>query len=83
MGVVTDNMLAALRRDVAGASGSVHWGKGTINAAIRSIEDWFESQRSTVSGLIDEATAPVVFSQETKKCVVRHYLKQKSAREGQ
>lgn len=59
----------------------IDWDKPTIYAAVQAIEDWFESERATVSTLIDTATSPFVFTNPQKKKLARWFLKQKSLRE--
>jgi hypothetical protein len=83
MAVLTDEQRAELRRAVASASEVVTWDKSAINAALQACEDWYEAERPVVSGLIDTATSPFVFTNPQKKMLARYFLRQKFSREGE
>ena len=82
MAVLTASELAELRRNTSAASGTVTWDKGQINAALQAIEDDFENRRASVINAIDAATAPFAFTGAQKKQIIRHWLAQRSHREG-
>lgn len=79
MAVLTSSELAEVAKAIAKGT-QVDWVKGDINAALQAIEDWFESERTTVSGLIDAATA-FSFTNAHKKTMIRFFLRQKFRRE--
>ena len=81
MATLTPTERAELRRDVVRGDSPIDFDKGTINAALQAVEDWFEGERATVSAAIDAATSPYVFSNARKKKLVRFYLKLKFRKE--
>ncbi len=83
MAVLTVGELAELRKSLAAESDVVTWNKATINAALQALEDWYEAERAVVSGLINAATDPFVFTNAQKKKLARYFLRQKFRREGE
>lgn len=82
MAVLTPMQLAELRREtVKNLSPPIDFNKSIINAALQAVEDWYEGEKSTVSGLIDTATSPFAFTNPQKKMMGAAYLIQKSKRE--
>ena len=55
--------------------------KADANAAFQALEDWYEGERTAVSGLIDTATSPFVFTNTEKKKMAGVFLKQKFVKE--
>jgi hypothetical protein len=51
--------------------------KAQWKAALQSIEDWYEADRATVSGLIDTATSPAVLTNALKKKLGRVWMQRK------
>lgn len=84
MAILTAEQLATLRQGIVRKMGNTPGGvtKATLNDALQALEDWYEGEKATVSGLIDAATAPYVFSAAHKKDIAAYYLLQKAAREG-
>lgn len=80
MATLTPVDLAELRQDVAAASTSVGHTKPQVNAALQSIEDWFEASRPSIAAAI-EAAAPTIFSAAVKRRLVKYWLRQKFGRE--
>ena len=76
MAILSALELAAMRRrareDIPDAD--VDFGKPTINDAFQAIEDWYEGERVTVSGLIDTGTSPKVFTNTEKKTLAKAFL---------
>ena len=92
MASLTVGDLAELRQAMARGQASVGWDKPTVNAALQAIENFFEGTvtgpmvgstvKAVISGSIDLATAPFVFSGPQKKRLVAFWFRQKFTREG-
>lgn len=81
MATLTSDELVELRRDCAKGE-TVSWDKAKINSALQAIEDWFESNRISLSNAINITTSPFVFTATQKKKLVGYWLSQKFRREG-
>ena len=80
--ILTPDELAELRRGTSAKIGSpIEYDKATANAIFQVLEDWYEAEKPIVSGLINAATAPVIFSNPVKKAFAVSFLKQKFRRE--
>ena len=78
MAVLTSDQLAELRRSIQREwSTAIDFNKATANATLQAIEDWYEGQRTVVSGLINTASAPKSFTAAEKKLIAKHFLKWK------
>ena len=78
---LTDTELAELRQQMARASATLAWRKANVNAALQTIETWFEANRAALGAAI-EAAAPGYFNATQKKQLVAYWLEQKFRREG-
>lgn len=59
----------------------IDFDKPTVNAALQSVEDWYEANKAQLSADIDAATAPYTFTAQQKKWLGAYWLLQKSGRE--
>jgi len=82
MAVLNANQLAKMRRGTASSLSTLDWDKPIINSALQEIEDWYESSRATVSGLIDTATSPYTFSNPEKKLLAKWWMEHKFGQGG-
>ncbi len=81
MAVLTDEQLTKVRRKMAQHLASFGFDKPTVNAAIQEMEDWYESEKATVSSRLDTVTSPVVLTNAEKKAIGGAFLVEKALRE--
>ena len=75
MAVLNNNELADLRRRTQREwSTDIDFDKSVANAALQAMEDWYEDERTVVSGLIITATSPKAFTAAEKKLIAKHFL---------
>jgi hypothetical protein len=79
--LLVPNELVEIRKQVAAELATVDYDKPTINNAITAIEDWFESNKSSLISAINAASSPYTFTGAVKKKLIRYWLLQKSKRE--
>ena len=78
MATLTATELAELRQQIEREwITDIDFNKSVANAALQSLEDWYEGERATVSGLMDTATTPKTFTGAEKKLIAKSYLKWK------
>lgn len=80
MAVLTTQQKAKLSQHVSKLM-TCDYTKAQVYAANQAIEDWFESQRASLTTAINAATSPYVFPPAIKKAMVAHFLAEKSQRE--
>lgn len=78
MATLSNDDLAEIRRKIEakfnlGAS-TINYDKGTVNAAIQVLEDWYQDQKAVVSASVNSATSPFVFSNAAKKALGAYYF---------
>jgi len=61
---------------------TVNYTKLQAWAVLQAIEDWFETNRPSLSTAINTATAPLVLTAAQKKAFVAFWCQQKFGREG-
>ena len=81
MAIISNDELAKIRREVSRDDGAVNYIKPRINAAIQAMEDWYNDEKLTVSGLVDTATFPFVFTNAQKKKIGAYWLQHKFLKE--
>ena len=83
MAILTAVQLAGMRQQfVRKLNGvAIDFDKPTVNAAFQAIEDWYEANKAQISGDINTATSPYVFTPQQKKLLGAYWLLQKSGRE--
>ena len=75
MAALTASQLAELRRSaIRDWTTAIDFGKPIANATFQAIEDWYEGERTVVSGLINTASSPKSFTNAEKKLIAKHYL---------
>ena len=83
MAVLTTQELAGLRRSTrTDWTTSIDFDKSTINAAFQKIEDSYENQRGPLSGQINSATAPKMFTAAEKKLLSKAHQQFKHGQGG-
>jgi len=80
MAIINTNELAKIRQALA-TTNEVDYKRSTLNAAVQAIEDWFEADKLTLSGLIDTATSPVILTNQQKKKLAGFWMIRKAKRE--
>ncbi len=81
MATLSDAQKAQLRKELSKGE-EVTWDRGTADLASQAIEDWFESNRASISTAINTATSPITLSAALKTKLVKFYLRQKFTRGG-
>ena len=82
MATLTAMQLAEMRQQfVRKLNDVVDFDKPTINAAFQAIEDWYEANKTQISGDINTATSPYVFTPQQKKWLGAYWLLRKAGRE--
>jgi len=83
MAALTATQYARLRHELRRKwTTPIDFNKVTIDAAFQAMDDWFEAEKPTVSGLIDDATdPPKVFTNAEKKMIAGVYMILKSETE--
>ncbi len=56
--------------------------KSIVNATIQALEDWYEGERSVVSGLMNTASSPKSFTNAEKKLIAKQFLAWKNEQGG-
>jgi hypothetical protein len=80
MATLTAQQLAELRRRLASNTSGYTWTKQDVNLALQTVEDWFESNKSSLNTAVDAATGSK-FSGPEKKLLIAYWLFQKAGRE--
>ncbi len=81
MATLSDQEKAELRQELARGEIAT-WTRGVADDASQAIENWFESNRSSLNSAINTATSPFTLSTALKTKLVKFYLRQKFARGG-
>ncbi len=83
MASLTPDQLAQLRRNACSTDNTISAAtKPVLNAALQSIEDWFEANRASLSTAINAATSPITLTAAQKRTLVMYWLRQKFERGG-
>lgn len=83
MAILTDKQKSDLRNGLeeTSAGGPVTYVKSEVNDAFQAIEDFIESNRTTVSSDIDTAVGGFIFTNAQKKFMFAYYCDQKFRRD--
>lgn len=81
MAILTSDELGELRHNCEKA-GTVTYTKIQINSIIQAVENWFETNKSSLNTTINTAASPLVLTVQQKRYLIAYYLKQKFIREG-
>lgn len=81
MAILTGSELAVLRQDQQRVR-LINQRKPVVNAALQSIEDWFEANRASLNAALNAATNPATLSVAEKRTLLGVWLAQKTRREG-
>lgn len=81
MAILLPDELTELRQSTS-KNQIVNYSKSQVNSALQAIEDWLEGNRVSLSGAINAATAPYVFTPAMKRRMFAHWCRQKFGREG-
>ena len=82
MAILTSEEVTTIRRLCADELGTVNYTKPQVNAAIQGVEDWFETNRSSLVVAINAATGQFIFIPAQKRAILKYWLRQKFERGG-
>ncbi len=71
---VPEKILASARRWAEDAVETVDYDKAAVNAAVQTLDDWFQSNRAAINSAVDAATAPTRLSASVKKQILAAYF---------
>lgn len=85
MAVLNNDQLADARRKAEpdlSALGTITHQKTAINAAFQAAENWWEDNKASLNTAVNQATAPITFTNAQKKILLRVWMWFKFFREG-
>jgi hypothetical protein len=80
MAVLSPDELTKIRQECAKRV-PVNYTKAQLNAAVQAVEDWFETNRSSLSAVINNATSPLTLTAGQKRALVAFWLESKFRKE--